>query len=562
MKSTHLYIQGNKQYNFLLDLLKEESDLPYYSPLTKIQRIKKIVSGSDENFLVWKCNNKLELYLSKSNQEEEINEKEKEKEHKPVREFTIPNNEQIKDIYSTYQTYLICTQSGKIYSLCNRNEYQEVPIKGFENGDFQLRPVTFFEDNNLTVDSMNTGSFVVYYICNGDKLYANGWNFEGRFGNGKNNYEQRPILIRNKVRRIFGGHYASSLFFTTSDNVLLACGDNDYGKLGIGRRGKVSLPAKVLTTGFETSNILDIKTCSSHSVLITKEGETFSCGDKNPSGLGEETHTFTKIASLKNKKAIQLATGANTSLILTDENELYGWGFLHYNVPNSDTKLWIQPNKIELPEYFTTIDLGKTLRIACGAYSTFLYLGFQNCLIDDFKKLFESKKYCDSKLNFNKLGFEIPIFKILIQSRTKLKSEKIEKTFIQNDFTKKEIYLFLKWIYFEEITSQNILKKIFNSLNLIYPPENTFQNDLKTLSKDEDSKDFKILVKSIVQKEEKYLSITVHKFILLARSGLFREMFNNLNEKEKNINQINDYSGKSFESLQILINYFYTNQFY
>ncbi|KAJ3425990.1 kelch-like protein [Anaeramoeba flamelloides] len=64
--------------------------------------------------------------------------------------------------------------------------------------------------------------------------------------------------------------------------------------------------------------------------------------------------------------------------------------------------------------------------------------------------------------------------------------------------------------------------------------------------------------KRIIMEKVNYEEIPVHKFILLARSGLFMEMFDNVNEKD-NLNKVQDYSNKSIESLEILIKYFYTN---
>ncbi|KAJ6250314.1 hypothetical protein M0813_16171 [Anaeramoeba flamelloides] len=59
-------------------------------------------------------------------------------------------------------------------------------------------------------------------------------------------------------------------------------------------------------------------------------------------------------------------------------------------------------------------------------------------------------------------------------------------------------------------------------------------------------------------KDVNYEEIPVHKFILLARSGLFGAMFDYVNEKD-NTNQVQDYTNKSIKSLKILIKYFYTN---
>ncbi|KAJ6234363.1 btb poz domain containing 7 [Anaeramoeba flamelloides] len=114
---------------------------------------------------------------------------------------------------------------------------------------------------------------------------------------------------------------------------------------------------------------------------------------------------------------------------------------------------------------------------------------------------------------------------------------------------------------------KNKLEQTFNLLELTYPPsvDKTLEKDIAQLYKDDNSKDFKILVKTenknndkVEDKEGNYKEIPVHKFILLARSGLFRELFVYVNEKD-NINKVQDYTHKTIESLETLIKYFYTD---
>ncbi|KAJ3433236.1 pep-cterm sorting domain-containing protein [Anaeramoeba flamelloides] len=106
----------------------------------------------------------------------------------------------------------------------------------------------------------------------------------------------------------------------------------------------------------------------------------------------------------------------------------------------------------------------------------------------------------------------------------------------------------------------------FDSSN--HPTDQYQEEKLKTphihdLFNDEDSKDFTLLIKNDGEGEredgddDKYEEIPVHKIILLTRSGLFREMFQNITEESKSVK---DYSGKSIESIEILIKYFYTGK--
>ncbi|KAJ3426015.1 speckle-type poz protein [Anaeramoeba flamelloides] len=208
------------------------------------------------------------------------------------------------------------------------------------------------------------------------------------------------------------------------------------------------------------------------------------------------------------------------------------------------------------------------IRIASGSDVSFLYLDFKNTLSEDLRILYESQKFCDCEIGT--MGNQIPVHKNLIEFRSKLTIDQIQnKLFVEKSINKEQTLSFLKWIYYDEISDLEKLEQTFNLLELTYPPsvDNTLEKDIAQLYQDDDSKDFKILVNIEDEEEDNddeenkkvnYEEIPEHKFILLARSGLFRAMFDYVNEKE-NTNKIQDYTNKSIESLKILIKYFYTN---
>ncbi|KAJ3426005.1 hypothetical protein M0812_28452 [Anaeramoeba flamelloides] len=404
---------------------KNKNNLPKWSEssIKKTQTIKKIVSGKSSNFLVWKKPNKLEFY-----------QKDKKK-----RKYQLPKNETIKDIVSSCYTYLILTESGKVWSLAKSNRYKVVPFLDVDQSTFEkISTVTFFEEKKLFVNSVVMGFASCYYLCNGDQLYASGSNSYGSLGLGENSFEEpMPVYVQDKVIKIFAGFFSFGFFFITSQpDLLYACGKTAGGQLGIGscvEKQKTPTAVKNIK-GFE---ILTVSSGDRHSTLITKKGQTFGYGQQVTNGIGVQKKIFTLIPQLKEKKAVQLSIGTRQTFVLTDQNELYAWG---YN----------------------------------GLFPT-----------DQFNKIFQ----------------KLP---------TKIKLP------------------------------------------------------------DDDSKDFKILVKIEYEQdeeedndeeeveEENYEEIPEHKFILLARSGLFREMFDYVNEKD-NTNKVQDYTNKSIKSLKILIKYFYTN---
>ncbi|KAJ3433980.1 speckle-type poz protein [Anaeramoeba flamelloides] len=59
------------------------------------------------------------------------------------------------------------------------------------------------------------------------------------------------------------------------------------------------------------------------------------------------------------------------------------------------------------------------------------------------------------------------------------------------------------------------------------------------------------------EEEEEDEKLPVHKFLLAARSGLFLDLFQNL---DQNLNNVQDYSGKSLETLELLISFLYTDE--
>ncbi|KAJ6250312.1 hypothetical protein M0813_16169 [Anaeramoeba flamelloides] len=550
-----VYLTGKEGISFIIQ--EKKNNLPKWSEskIKKIHSIKKIVCGGRPNFLVWKKPNKLEFYR-----------KTKEK-----RKYQLPKNETIKDIASGYYTYQILTESGKVWSLAKSNQYNEVPLLDADQSTFEkIRPVTFFEEKKLFVNSLVMGAFSGYYLCNGDQLYASGWNYHGSLGIGKTgSKEPMPIYVQDKVTKIFSGSNSSSFNFTTSQpDLFYTCGSNTCGQLGIGSSLDQSSPTVV--KNFKGSEILTLLSSESHNILITKNGQTFSCGHRLTNGHGVRKNIFTLIPQLKEKKAVQLAMGSTGTLVLTDQNELYGWGFDFRLFPTDESNNWNLkiPTKMSLPGFFTNYLGSKNMiRIASGQFACFLYLDFKNILHEDLRILYESQKFCDCEIGT--LGNQIPAHKALVECRTKLTIDQIQnKLFVEKSINKEQTLSLLKWTYYDEISDLEKLEQTFNLLELTFPPSvnNTLEKDIAQLYKDEDSKDFKILVKKDDQEEDNedkdkqinYEEIPVHKFILLARSGLFRAMFDYVNEKD-NTNQIQDYTNKSIESLEILIKYFYTN---
>ncbi|KAJ3446792.1 btk-binding protein-related [Anaeramoeba flamelloides] len=567
-KDFRIFINPCTTYQFLTD--QKDNKTQMWAPITKIQdhqRIEKMVIGYKPHCLVKLSNasNKLELYSELTKYE-----------------YTL-KDENITELRSGMNNYLILCESGRVYSLANTNSYFDIPFTDFKQSSHKNpRLVTFFTEKKLFVEQIMMGSGSNYYLCKGNQLYGNGYNIDGSLGNGEKVNKQMPIFIRNDVSKVYAGPHALGYFYSTvKSKELFGCGQNSNGQLGIGDKnpGNNYSPVKVALQklNLDASDIKDLVLCAIASCFITNDGKTYSCGSSSQNGHTIAKKEFTELYKLKNINIVKICGGQNHMLALTEQNELYGWGFQISNLPTKQQTAINTPTKLIIPQVF--IENSLNLGFCCGSAVAIIYPNSELCILEeDFKLFFKSKKFCDSQIAISSLQnqdeeelVEIPVHKLLVEFRTKLPLNEIQKRFDKHSFSSKEINRYLEWVYFGQKAFGEKFSPIFNALNLPYPLEDNFKEDLFKLYKDEDSKDFSILVQDDEEQEqdedkdedededEDYEEIPVHKLILLARSGLFREMFENINEKQTK-NSVKDYSHKTIESLEILIKFLYTGK--
>ncbi|KAJ3436418.1 ankyrin repeat family protein [Anaeramoeba flamelloides] len=204
----------------------------------------------------------------------------------------------------------------------------------------------------------------------------------------------------------------------------------------------------------------------------------------------------------------------------------------------------------------------------------FSKINFQQLSLD-FKNYWVRKEFTNGTI------MEIKCNKLLIETRIGLPFEKI-KTILENkkkNFSQKNINEFLNWVYTDELPKEikktsssssssfgssysssssessfflkHPLIEIFEALgiNVQDLKNNTLKTTLSKLYNDEKSKDYLIIVEN--------KPIKVHKIVLQARSELYRKMFLSINENMSE-KQINDYSGQTFDSMEIIIKHLYS----
>ncbi|KAJ6238935.1 claret [Anaeramoeba flamelloides] len=455
---------------------------------------------------------------------------------------------------------------------------------------------TFFQKNQLVVQKIACGSDHSYFLCTNRELY-----FCGRIGYnmlvGKSSIETDsfiPKLCSTNVKKFWVNRFSYHFFFSTYKNLLFARGTNDYSQLSLPNNRERVVNRNAQVPNVNPNHIVDMSLGHSFSIMILKTHfekptRVFACGGRR-SGLGntQNIDTFTEISILSNKNIIEIDSGETNTLARSSTNRFWVWGLSNgflIDSGNSGQSSLI-PTEIKFEKFLPHLNL----KLHCGDNNYFIYKKcFKSDLIQDLMFIYNHQIHTDLQIIE-----DINVHKVFIEKRLKCKQKKI--TTILNCYNKSTLEIFFKSIYSGKIYKYHslLIQAILSKFNLKNDDIllDSLHNDLLSLYKDNLSK--KIKIKAIYKKkyeeekkntnkkaikrmrrkkrkgkrkerrrrelmtkeEEESNKIAVHKFILIARSALFRNFF----EMFPEINDITDYSGKSKECLQILIKYFYTNQ--
>ncbi|KAJ3440025.1 hypothetical protein M0812_16071 [Anaeramoeba flamelloides] len=203
-----------------------------------------------------------------------------------------------------------------------------------------------------------------------------------------------------------------------------------------------------------------------------------------------------------------------------------------------------------------------------------------SCLIphslsDDLSMLFSSGEGSDLQI------CGIPIHSSLVQARVGGKEIMNKLLQISNkkkldEKQRKRVHDLLVWVY---TGKQPELARVASwKFDLQIDFNKELGNDLRTLLQDIDSMNYTILIpdgeveddddddddnddddddeEKDEDEDDDFEAIKVHKWMLIARSNLYRSLFS----KEFNVCQNKDFSNLSFESIQKLIEFFYTDE--
>ncbi|KAJ3426431.1 btk-binding protein-related [Anaeramoeba flamelloides] len=455
----------------------------------------------------------------------------------------------MKSIFSGYRHFFVISNEEKprVYGW-GQNGYKQL---GLASTNTIEKPTLIEALNELNIEQIGCAGYTSFFLNKTTNvLYGCGSSSNGKLG--KPEYSQNNSLIQKlheNVVDVFGGHSDHS-FISKTDGKLYGIGLNRYGELGLVHLNNALTPTQIKIK-FPAEKISKIRHAYTFSSILTNDGKLYVTGLTSRTGFGSDLTQFTQYPQFtKNNIVIKdIGCGYELFVILTQDYEIWVHG--QFAGSNSNTSKVLR--KIQTGTKIAQ-ELSSYNIMRCCDRNLIFFLQSNTYLTQDLGNLLKNGYFSDCNIQ------NIAVHKILIETRIG-KSFDLIKKYLESNCKLKEIQALLKWIYCDEMINFKRTNEILNHFG-IQDAQKTklLKNDLKKLLFDEQTSDFKLVVKNEEDDEdedEDEEELPIHKFILAARSGLFLNMFENL---DQNLQKVKDYSGKSLETIELLISFLYTDE--
>ncbi|XP_068123256.1 RCC1 and BTB domain-containing protein 1 isoform X2 [Hyperolius riggenbachi] len=166
-----------------------------------------------------------------------------------------------------------------------------------------------------------------------DEVFAFGQNCSNCLGTGDNQSSMIPkrldVLSGKKVTGISYGS-GPHVLVCTEDGELYAWGHNGYNQLGNGNTMQGTVPIQI-GGDLLSKKVVQVACGSHHSLALSWEGEVFAWGYNNCGQIGMGTTTNQpvprRVSAQMQCKAVAIAAGPTSSMAITENGQLYGWGY-------------------------------------------------------------------------------------------------------------------------------------------------------------------------------------------------------------------------------------------
>ncbi|XP_044044063.1 RCC1 and BTB domain-containing protein 1 isoform X1 [Siniperca chuatsi] len=172
------------------------------------------------------------------------------------------------------------------------------------------------------------------YITHGNEVFVFGLNSSSCLGTG----DSLSTIVPKKLDFLRGKKAVSlsygsgpHVLLATEDGNLFAWGHNGYSQLGNGSTNQGLSPVLV-TANLQNKKVREVACGSHHSMALTEDGEVFAWGYNNCGQIGSgstanQPYPRKVTGCLQGKTAVGITCGQTSSMALVDNGEVYGWGY-------------------------------------------------------------------------------------------------------------------------------------------------------------------------------------------------------------------------------------------
>lgn len=267
----------------------------------------------------------------------------------------------ISHVFASEYISVLFTNKGDVLACgyAGNNELGKDFGKNNETGE-DSSPKIVYEPQQLnpkgtSIKAIAIGEGHTLFLSTKGDVYGSGSNKFFQLGFDKDNdpsvYTFEPLNLSSKVKQIAAANNNS--FILTEEGVLLGCGRNFYGQLGLKHRNPVHQFTKIPSP--DRKKIEKIVVSFGSSFLLTEDGQVYGCGQSDAGELGVKTGTaqvpdFTRVRLPEGVKIKHLIAGNGFVLALSTENVVFGWGSGHSGVlgPEHVNKQNVVPQPIQL----------------------------------------------------------------------------------------------------------------------------------------------------------------------------------------------------------------------
>jgi RCC1 and BTB domain-containing protein len=246
-----------------------------------------------------------------------------------------------------YRNIVIVTKDDRVYQFDEDFKENYCPVEYCKQ---ESEPKTLIDESiveelcgKCVVDIKNGVNHNIAHTSD-EKIYVWGNCDFGIIGSGTTDLPKHKPVMNEYLKDLNIIDMSCGYFHTlvlTSSGDIYGWNSNEYGETGNGNFCEYqTIPFKM--NGLISEKFKSISCGAMHSMALTEDGRVFSCGSNEFGQLGDESYTNSnKLIPMKIENIIveKISAGANISIILSNEGNVYIYGYFNKKLKNNECKI-------------------------------------------------------------------------------------------------------------------------------------------------------------------------------------------------------------------------------